>query len=111
MATEYAKNEKDIIEEYRRKGFTAGYRVTGGKLVDLETKSGSTPQEVFIIAEHRFEGMSNPSDMSILYVLETANGSKGTILLAYGPSGNLEAAEFFKEIPKGNYDPGDSAKP
>jgi hypothetical protein len=44
--------------------------------------------------------MSNPSDMSILYVIETKNGSKGTVLAGYGPSNDSRMAEFFTEIPK-----------
>ncbi|QTD38569.1 hypothetical protein JL193_04625 [Polaribacter batillariae] len=45
--------------------------------------------------------MSNPSDMSILYVIETQD-TKGTLVASYGATADLEIADFFKEIPKKN---------
>jgi len=46
--------------------------------------------------------MSNPSDMSILYIIETKDGNKGTVLANYSPSSATEIAEFFNAIPKEN---------
>lgn len=36
---------------------------------------------------HRFEGDSDPADNSILYVLSTSKGVKGTMIDAYGTYG------------------------
>lgn len=94
------KNEKDYIDAYVKKDYTSSYRINNGSLIDLETKKEYQPKDIYIVAEHRFEGMSNPSDMSILYVIETKNGSKGTVLAGYGPSNDSLIAEFFAEIPK-----------
>jgi hypothetical protein len=47
--------------------------------------------------------MSNPSDMTILYVVETKNHTKGTVLANYSPASSTALAEFFKKIPKENY--------
>lgn len=44
--------------------------------------------------------MSNPSDLSILYVLKTFDGSKGTFLASYGAKANAEVTAFFKKIPE-----------
>ena len=103
MKNEFANNEKEIIDEYQKKGFRSNYRVENMNLIDLKTKIGYEPENVTILKEYRFEGMSNPSDMSILYIVETNDGSKGTVLANYSPSSNTETAEFFKEIPKENY--------
>ncbi|SNQ42473.1 MULTISPECIES: hypothetical protein [Cellulophaga] len=103
MSNEYAKNERDNIEKYQAKGYTSNFSVVDGKLVDVAEKTKYTPQQVFVVEEHRYEGMSNPSDMSILYVIKTEDNNKGTALIGYGPTGNLNAAEFFKDIPKENY--------
>lgn len=99
---ENAKHEKDLIRIYEEKGFDHSYHYENGKLTDSKTDTKYSPEDIFIVAEHRYEGMSNPSDLSILYVLETEDGAKGTMLMGYGPSANLELAEFFKEIPKSN---------
>ncbi|OBQ55898.1 MULTISPECIES: hypothetical protein [Flavobacteriaceae] len=99
---ELAKNEKDYIKIYEEKGYDANFRVENNKLINNETKEAYTPEDVNIVAEHRYEGMSDPSDSSILYVLETNKNEKGTFLMGYGPSAALEVAEFFKDIPKSN---------
>ncbi|WP_299780313.1 hypothetical protein [uncultured Formosa sp.] len=103
ISDEFAKHETDFITKYQKKGYTSNYRVNGDVLVDLDTKETFSTDEVKVVAEHRYEGMSNPSDMSILYVIETPMDSKGTFLTGFGPSANLEEAEFFKAIPEENY--------
>ncbi|MBW8243612.1 hypothetical protein K1F50_12450 [Muricauda oceani] len=102
MESEYAKHEKDYIKVYQEKGYTTNFRFDEGKLIASKTKESYSPEDIFIVADHRYEGMSNPSDMSILYVLETKDGKKGTHLLGYGPNADLDATEFFKAIPKEN---------
>ncbi|MAQ75028.1 MAG: hypothetical protein CL613_01690 [Aquimarina sp.] len=95
------KHEKDYLDKYRKEGYTSSYRIKDGKLIEVDSKSEYSPEDVKIVEEHRFEGMTNPSDLSILYVIETSD-SKGTVLAAYGPEANIETAEFFNEIPDGN---------
>ncbi|MDW5290408.1 hypothetical protein [Formosa sp. PL04] len=103
ITDEFAKHENDFIKKYQNKGYTANYRVVDEMLVDLETKTKFKPEDVKVVAEHRYEGMSNPSDMSILYVIETPSGSKGTFLTGFGPTADLDNAEFFKSIPSTNF--------
>lgn len=102
MDNQFAKNEKDYIRIYEEKGYTASFRFQDGKLIGNDSKNDYRPEDLTIVAEHRYEGMSNPSDMSMLYVIETNKDEKGTMLLAYGPSANIDLAEFFKNIPKEN---------
>lgn len=96
------KSEKDYIKAYREKGYSKSYRASGGKIIDLESKARYSPEAVHIVAEHRFEGNSNPGDMSILYVITTKDEHKGTVLVNYNPSNTTELATFFNEIPKKN---------
>lgn len=95
---EYAKHEIDLIRKYEDKGFTHDFRHDSGKLIDLKTGKTYVPGDIKAIKQHRYEGMSNPSDLSILYVLEMEDGTKGTFLMAYGPSADFETADFFKAI-------------
>ena len=92
------KHEITKIEEYQDKGYTASYQSQDGKLCDLATKKLYDVQEVHIKKEYRYEGMSNPSDLSILYILEMSDGSRGTLLLPYGPGGDGELGWFMKEV-------------
>ncbi len=97
------KSEKEYIDKYRNQGYTANYITKGDLLEDLDTKRTYEPSEVIIKKEFRFEGMSNPSDMSILYIVETKDGNKGTVLANYSPASDTDMAEFFTNIPKENY--------
>jgi hypothetical protein len=102
MGPSYTKHETDLIGRYLEKGYVSNFRFKNGKIVDTTSKETFTPEEIFIVAQHRCEGISNPSDMSILYILETQTGIKGNILLGFGPTADLEAADFFKNIPASN---------
>jgi hypothetical protein len=102
MNAKYDKHEINYIKAYQERGFTSNYHFENGRLIDTETKYAYRPDEIFIVAQHRYEGMSDPEDLSILYIIETADQSKGTFLLGYGPSSDLEASEFFKDIPEAN---------
>jgi len=103
MKKEYSKHEINYIKKYENEGYTTNFLFKEGCLLDSETKYAYQPAEIFIIAHHRYEGMSDPDDMSILYVIETADQKKGTHLIGYGPTADLEEAEFFKDIPEANY--------
>ncbi|MBC6998128.1 hypothetical protein [Cytophaga sp. FL35] len=100
---EYAKHEQDLIRKYEAKGYSKNFRYAKGKLIETESKKEFGPKQITVIEEHRYEGMSNPSDMSILYVIETSDNDKGIFLMAYGPNADTETAEFFKEIPQENF--------
>ena len=102
MDNDFAKHEIDYIKIYEEKGYTEGFHFKEDKLIANNSKNIYQPKDIHIVAEHRYEGMSNPSDLSILYIIETNKNDKGSMLLAYGPNANLELAEFFKDIPKEN---------
>ena len=99
---EYDKNEKDYINTYQDMGYVSNFYFKDNELINSETKNAYVPDEIFIVAEHRYEGMSNPSDMSILYIIETSKGEKGTFLMAYGPEASFDDAQFFRKVPKTN---------
>ena len=99
----YARHEKDAIDEFEKKGYTHQYRYEDGALIDLETHNRYKPEDITIIKELRYEGMSDPDDLSILYILEAKDDSKGTFLMAYGPSADTDTALFFKNVPDENY--------
>lgn len=42
------------------------------------------PDEMTIRAYRRFEGVSDPDDMSIVYAVEARDGTRGTLVDAFG---------------------------
>lgn len=60
------------------------------------------PDELKIIKTYRFEGDSNPSDSSILYLIEANDGLIGYSMDAYGVYSNHEDDhydDFIRKIP------------
>ena len=60
------------------------------------------PKDLKIIKTYRFEGDTDPSDSSILYLVEANNGLIGYSIDAYGVYSNHESdgyADFIKKIP------------
>lgn len=102
MDDEFAKHETDYINLYLNMGYTDSYRLVNGQLKSLITQNEYKPNDVTIIKEHRYEGMSNPSDRSLLYILKTSDSNKGTLLASYGPTADLELHEFMMAIPEEN---------
>ena len=66
------------------------------------TKNGNKykPENLTIIKTYRFEGESDPSDSSILYLIEANDGLIGYSIDAYGVYTNHDAAydDFIRKI-------------
>ena len=54
--------------------------------------------ELKIVQIHRFEGISNPDDSSILYAIESQDGFKGLLVDAYGVYAYADKTEFMKNV-------------
>ena len=74
------------------------------------TKEGFTaddkayqPEDLTILKTYRFEGVSDPSDTSILYLIKAKDGLIGYSLDAYGVYSNHDGEEgydnFIRQIP------------
>jgi hypothetical protein len=62
----------------------------------MENRKRIRPEDVTIVEYHRFEGASNPDDMSVVYVIETADGRRGTLVDAYGTYTNPKVDTFVQ---------------
>jgi|SRR5690606_5234706 len=59
------------------------------------------PQQLTIIKVYRFEGVSDPADMSVVYAIQADDGEKGFLLNAYGPYSDQDNPyydAFIKEV-------------
>lgn len=94
LMTEEEKVQKDLEGQ----GFTDLFRVEKGKLVSTKTQKKYKAPDVKIVNFYRFEGISNPDDMSVMYAIETSDGLKGTLTDAYGLYSDDDTGEFLKEV-------------
>ncbi len=87
----------NVLNRLRKDGYTYDFKVSGeGKLCTMEDKHTFAPEQVQIVDFYRFEGESDPDDMSILYVIETTTGLKGTISNSYGHYADDKVDDFLK---------------
>ncbi|WP_242917720.1 hypothetical protein [Pontibacter liquoris] len=88
-----------VLSQLRQEGYTEDFTVSDdGFLCTIEGDGRFTPEQVQIVNFYRFEGESNPDDMAILYVVETADGRKGTISDAFGTYSDETVSNFMKQV-------------
>ena len=79
-------------------GYTETFRVTEAGLQALSNENIYCPGQVTVVNFFRFEGSSDPDDSAILYVIETSDGSNGTLIDAYGIYNDTRTTSFFQQI-------------
>lgn len=72
----------EVLNKLRNKGIDKDF-AWKDNVFQIDEKSYS-PQDLLIIKVFRFEGMTDPSDMSVVYVVEANDGTKGFIVDSYG---------------------------
>jgi len=92
-------SERTAIECLDREGFTEHFAVDGASLRGLEGGKAFRPDEVVIRKLARFEGVSDPDDMSIVYAIESRDGTRGTLVDAFGVYSDPLVADFLKDVP------------
>lgn len=88
----------DVSNKMMKQGYTETFKVVNGMLQAISNKKDYRPDEISIINFYRFEGASDPADNSIMYVIETNDGLKGTIVDAYGPYADRNLEKFMNEV-------------
>lgn len=86
------------INDLEREGYKAQFKLADEKLTDTQSGEKYKPSQLKLVKEFRFEGESDPGDMSILYAVEAEDGTKGTVVDSYGTYADSELGEFLKQI-------------
>lgn len=88
-----------VQTQLEEQGYKSNFAFRDGEMICVETGSPYAPSQLMIDASYRFEGSSNPDDMSILLALTASDGTRGMFMDAFGINGDPEAAEFCAKIP------------
>jgi hypothetical protein len=67
-------------------GYTDDFRPVGKGIQSKKTNRIYLQSEIKIINYFRFEGNTNPDDNVTMYIIETADGVKGTLVNSYSAS-------------------------
>jgi hypothetical protein len=91
----------ETLEALKERGYTYDFNLTAHAL-EVHNDEGITlnlsPDQFTIVEIYRFEGMSNPSDGSIVYVIESCDGLKGTLVSSYGIHADSMSNEMIKKL-------------
>ena len=89
----------EAIEKLRGKEFIQDFYVEDNLLKCKDTKESFKPENVIIETTVRYEGNSDPDDMSIIYAITTHTGTMGLLIDAYGTYANPKISEFIRLVP------------
>ena len=88
----------NAIDALIAEGFTEHFAVEGGQLRGLESEQLFNQNDVVIRRFVRFEGISDPDDMAIVYAIETCTGLRGTLTDAFGVYSNPVISAFVDQV-------------
>lgn len=87
-----------VLKKMNEEGYTANFKVNEEGLECLDTNKVYAADELLVVNFYRSEGISDPDDNSILYAIEATDGTKGTLMDAYGAYSDPMIEKFMKQV-------------
>lgn len=92
-------NLVDALADLKQQGYTTDFNLAFDQIKCSSTGICLLPSQFSIVAHHRFEGDTDPSNSSILYVIESLDHSmKGTLINAYGAYSDALSDEMIRKL-------------
>jgi len=98
MSAKRYTNMVEAIEELKKRGFTANFEFLDQEFRDVDSRRTFKADELTIMEHYRFEGASDPDDMSVVYAIESDDGLKGIVADAFGLYANPDLAGFLENV-------------
>ena len=98
MSAKRYTNMVEAIEELKKRGFTANFEFLDQEFRDVDSRRTFKADELTIMEHHRFEGASDPDDMSVVYAIESDDGLKGIVADAFGLYANPDLGGFLENV-------------
>ncbi|HZW38032.1 MAG: phosphoribosylpyrophosphate synthetase [Syntrophothermus sp.] len=92
----------EVMNIQRDKGFHDDFEMKAHVFIHKQSGKEYKPEDLKIVKVFRFEGNSDPNDMSVLYLIESKDNKKGMLVDAFGTYSDTNAdklADFIKNIP------------
>lgn len=96
-ANEY-RSVEEVLAALADRGYVANFEYLKQGFTQVETGRTFTPDELTIVEHHRFEGVSDPDDESIVYAIESGDGIRGVLVDAFGTYANPDLSEFLRNV-------------
>lgn len=79
----------EALNGLNQRGYKHDFNITSACLFCKEVNQSFPIDEFKVVEHHRFEGASDPGDLSEVYAIETNTGLKGILIDGYGISSAL----------------------
>ena len=103
--TEDTKTLSSRINKLVQAGYNENFKVSRNRLYGKLRKRSYQPEEVHIVNFFKFKRVNDPADNSILYAIETnlyaietRDGTKGTLMDAFGSYADVYVDKFIKQV-------------
>ena len=73
------------IDHLKNKGYVHDFNLHPEWIECTPLNKKFAPEQFHVDEVHRFEGMTNPDDSSVLFAISSSEGEKGLLIDAYGP--------------------------
>ena len=93
------KTMEEAVRGLKERGFAANFEFLKNAFRDVESGKTFQPGELTIVEHHRFEGASDPDDLSIVYAIEANDGTRRALTDGYGAYANPDLGAFLKKVP------------
>ncbi|HNP22135.1 MAG TPA: phosphoribosylpyrophosphate synthetase [Panacibacter sp.] len=89
----------EALDGLKARGFAIDFNLAFDHLKCSATGLCLNPAQFEIVEHHRFEGMSDPDDASVLYAVESLDGTaKGVLVSAYGVYSESISEEMIRKL-------------
>lgn len=87
------------MDDLAGSGFIEHFGVRGDALRSFDSGRSFRAEQLVIREYHRFEGVSDPDDMSIVYAIEGQDSARGTLVDAFGVYSDPAVSAFLDRVP------------
>ena len=86
------------IADLQKQGFTEDFNLIAEGIESKSLKVNWKAGDREVVKFYRFEGMTDPGDNTILYLIETKGGRKGLLVDVYGADQGEISPEMIKKL-------------
>jgi hypothetical protein len=86
------------IKDLQEEGYNVDFNLVEEGIESKSKKKTWAAGKLDVVKFYRFEGATNPSDNSILYVIETEDGEKGLLVDNYDASATQVSKEMLEKL-------------
>ena len=88
----------EAIEDLKKRGFTANFELLNNVFRAVDSGQAFQADDLTIVEHHRFEGASDPDDMSVVYAIEARDGTRGILVDAFGVYADPDLGAFLQNV-------------